>query len=269
MITLNANEEKVKKTIFANQKLEVQSNLAFLNAHNGLRKGKIHTFMAGAGVGKSTLVRTILSDILDANMEQCPKIGLWLSEETTVDLQSQFFKGKDFDDKYAMVDIDSEMDNFDLKASKFRFMEMLNSCDVFIYDNLTTSRFYNDKKPAEQAEMLYFIKSEVMKRNIVCILVVHADGNFNEYSASLLSINDVRGSKTIGNISEFFYTIQSLYISNKKNNFLCIKKHRGQDCDGIFYMLPYDHKTATYKRDVNVTFEEINKLFKLANKVKL
>lgn len=81
------------------------------------------------------------------------------------------------------------------------------------------------------------------------------------------SMNDVRGSKSITNLSEFFYIIQSIFLNNTKFNFITIKKHRGQNLEGAFYGLPYLKDTSTYGRDFLMNFNEINDLFKKSNKV--
>ena len=60
----------------------------FLKAHNGFRPGCMHMFMGTSHGGKSTLVRSLLTDIClsgkDINGEPNPVL-LWLSEETVLE----------------------------------------------------------------------------------------------------------------------------------------------------------------------------------------
>ena len=71
-------------------------------------------------------------------------------------------------------------------VNKLRFFEAVAKSKVFIFDNLTTSVLYNDKRPSEQSTFLGELKEVISKNNIICILVVHADGKQNENNVSVI-----------------------------------------------------------------------------------
>jgi ABC-type proline/glycine betaine transport system ATPase subunit len=68
--------------------VHAHSKLGFLNAHNGLRRGSLHLVLGTTGGGKSTLVRTVLRDII-FNADNQLSVGVWLSEETVEDYKRQ------------------------------------------------------------------------------------------------------------------------------------------------------------------------------------
>ena len=59
------------------------TRLSFLDEHKGLRKCCMHTILGRASGGKSTLVRTVIADLVENNPDI--KISLWLSEESEMD----------------------------------------------------------------------------------------------------------------------------------------------------------------------------------------
>ena len=84
-------EEEQDKYKAENEESHFKSNFGFLNSHNGLRRKKMHLFIAPTGVGKSTFIRSLVRDVIFHNPGK--KVFVWLSEETTKEFKVQMSYG--------------------------------------------------------------------------------------------------------------------------------------------------------------------------------
>ena len=80
---------KTTEMMFAlmeNKKNHFHSTFNFISSHNGFRKGKLHLILSDTGTGKSTLIRSLMYDVL-LSLPEDKKLLLILSEETEMDFE--------------------------------------------------------------------------------------------------------------------------------------------------------------------------------------
>lgn len=242
------------------------SNLGFLNAHNGLRRGSLHLVLGTTGGGKSTLVRTILRDLI-FRPEKEFHVALWLSEEEVQDYRAQVAYGMPSHDRLLNTSAFSELcaEN----VSELRFFEWLefNKPDVLIFDNITTSKFYNDRQVSEQGKFANKLKQATKRLNMATIVIAHTDAKATDSMGRLITINDIRGSKTISNLAEFAYILQRFEL--EKNFFPTIRtvKHRSQELIHNLYMLIYDNRLRSFSGDKAIEFKQFKEVFNARNKL--
>lgn len=254
---------------------DLRSSFAFLSAHNGLRKGKLHVFLAPTSGGKSTLGRSLLFDALDNNPDL--NVFIYLSEES----EDNFLKEL-ADSEYSnqsgldRLTIYSEIDNEDnIDANKLLFLLEENETDLLIIDNITTAHFYQDQKTQVQGLVVNKIKNICVKKNIPVIVMAHTRAEVTDNMTRTIESNDIRGSKTIVNYSEFLYILQSFSTeeydsllrkkTNKIYSTISIKKSRGEQLSHRLFFLKYDDRKRIYFSDREMDFQEFKSLFKERN----
>ena len=254
---------------------DLTSNFTLLNAHNGLRKGKLHLFLAPTSGGKSTLGRSLLFDALDNNPDL--KVFVYLSEES----EDNFLKelaDSDYENQNGLdrLTVYSEIDNEDkISANKLLFLMEESETDLLIIDNITTAHFYQDQKTQVQGIVVNKIKNICVRRNIPVIVMAHTGAEVTDNMRRTIESNDIRGSKTIVNYAEFLYVLQSFssdeYDSLMRKRItriystIVIKKSRGEHCDHQLFFLKYDSQKRIYFADREMEFQEFKNLFKERN----
>ena len=253
----------------------VSSAFGFLNAHNGLRKGKLHVMMGSSHSGKSTLLRTLVFDALNNNPDK--KLMVFLSEETTDDFIREIAVSK-YRDKKGLdrLIVHSSFDRkkpTTLKEMVFLIKEV--NPDIFFFDNITTAAFYEEASVKNQGQMVYILKDLAKELNIPFYIVVHTGATVTDNMRRLVEMNDIRGSKQIVNMAEFFYIAQTFHTESydgllrKKipqiRPMIFIKKHRGQDCESRIFYLNYDKEKRIYSSDREMEFSEVKHYFKERN----
>ena len=245
-----------------------RSRFGHVNAHNGYRPSSIHTILASAGAGKTTLIRSILVDILSLNAKA--RVKVLLSEESVLDFLSEITRGENFitAERLDRTEIHSELD-FD--ATSIQVLDRLEAhllvggFKFFIWDNLTTSKIYNNKTNSEQAAIVNRLKRIAIKTGCAIICVVHTNGDLIDASRRLIQPNDIRGDKTLVNASNFFYILQRFYIRDSVHMIISIHKHRGQDVDGRFFKLIYSDTFRIYTSDRPIGFDKVKEIYKERN----
>lgn len=257
------NFSKVRKTEFN------KTAFNFLKVHKGLRPNKIHFFLGIPSGGKSTLRNSIIFDFCIMNPNK--KVFLWLSEEKLTDFKEDVSVNEKISDALKNVTVFSEQDKINLiKKNPFEKLKELvlkSQPDLFVFDNLTTSSLYGNSFN-QQEEFLHNFKSFIQKQNCSTVVMGHTSTNVREHSEVLIDQNDVRGTKTIVNLTEFFYVMQTFKISEKIFTTLRITKSRGFGVNSKLYALSFDEKIKAYGLDVELTFEEFNKLYERQNRLK-
>jgi len=270
-IEIDITKENINTRIGKRKIRQFPTAMKLFTNHNGLRRNKMHLLIAPTGVGKSTFVRTMIIDFIEHNPEM--KVLLWLTEETR----------EDFEDEFSFGISEKVMKNSsNLKVISEQSMDMTETAedvykqvneivdfynyDLVIVDNLTTSKLYLGATPKEQEKAAGWLKS-LCKKDLALFVIAHAGGAVQENSNKLLDENDIRGNKTLPNLVEFLYILQPFYVGNRLFQFLITKKHRGQPIHSKYIAVKYDRDTSTFKESAFVAFEELQKVFKLRNKL--
>tara|TARA_Y100001937_G_scaffold13127_1_gene17141 strand:+ start:6908 stop:7756 length:849 start_codon:yes stop_codon:yes gene_type:complete len=254
----------------------VESKFAFLRAHNGLRKGNLHVMMGSSHSGKSTLVRSLLLDALDNNPDKT--VLLFLSEESTDDFLKEFAETGLRDEKMLQrLHVISALDGKNISLYELKFMIKEIEPDLFFFDNLTTSDLYADCTPKEQTRLCNELKNLAKEIMIPFFLIVHTGKEIMDNMTRLIEMNDVRGSKSIVNIAEFFYIAQSFHTSeiqrysrkevSRIDPTICIKKHRGENVTERLFYMNYCHKKRIYVSDKELEFSAFKEMFKNRNRL--
>jgi energy-coupling factor transporter ATP-binding protein EcfA2 len=264
MESLYFSNDDAHKMILDNQKRHFESRMAFLNAHNGFRRGSLHVLMGTSGSGKTTLVRTILKDYFSSPLNNKFSLSLWLSEESANDYKMQLSYSIKDNESLLRGFIMSEVDNSEFDEDHFfaRFEEM--QPDFIVLDNITTSKFYEGKRPNEQVKFLHRIKKLTKDINCATLIVAHTAAGIFDNQDKFIEMNDIRGNKSIVNLAEFFYIVQK--ITTKKSThlpFIRIKKHRGQELISDMYYLDYDKDLRIFSKDIYINYEKFVELFSM------
>lgn len=257
----------LQSELLRQQKVEFKTNFNFLKAHNGFRRGKLHTLMGISHGGKSTMIRSIIDDTVSNNPDI--KIGLWLSEESVVDCQLEFFKNSKDIGKYKNVDIQSEKtmeyDEYKIMEEFKRFCE--RGFDIIVFDNITTSVFYMDKTNERQSGVAHGLKRLAEKTGIALLVIAHTGSKVTSNIDRVITQQDLRGNKSICNLTEFFYTLQTVTVGSTTKTYVIIEKHRGQNVTEKIYQTIYNPEKAIVTGDKQVNFEAFKDFFKVRNKL--
>lgn len=242
--------EEIKLLIEENQEWHYKTVFNFIDTHRGWRKGKLHTILGTASAGKSTLVRSITADWI-ANTGNKLDIGVILSEETEADFLTEFYRGefKYVDRVHSFQELEQNFKSVSDYFHRLKIFIEQHNIKFLIYDNITTSFTYMDRPANEQAVVAKQLKKLAMELDIPVIAISHTGANTNENQTNLISMNDIRGSKTIVNLSEFFYIMQVFFNENIRYTTISIKKHRGQDIGGNIFLLKYNSDNRMFYSD--------------------
>lgn len=248
------------------KEIHFHSNLGFVNSTNGFRRGSMHLFIAGTGGGKSTLTRSLIRDLLFHKLNN-PIISIWLSEETIQEYRTMFALGVPSADRLLNTNAYSEQEKQNTSEMHFfEWIEMINP-DVLIFDNITTSKLYEGKRPADQATFAQKLKNIIKKINCTGIIIAHADSQQTNQKGGLLDVNNIRGGKGIVNLTEFAYLVQTFSTSKAKYSTLRIAKSRSQEIVHDTYLLNFDPRTRSYTNDTAIPFEKFKEVYNERNKL--
>ena len=257
-------QDEYEKTL---KEVHFQSLFGFLNAHNGFRRGCMHLAIGTTGGGKSTLTRSIIRDVICNNGDNV-LLGLWLSEETISDYKQQLSIGLPVMDRLLKTDAQSELEFTD-GFTEMRFFEWLEFTkpDIVIFDNITTSKFYMDKRPDAQAAFATKLKNITKKLNFALVLIAHTDSSASDSQKGILNINHIRGAKTICNLVEFAYILQRFEIGQGFFPTLRVVKSRSQELLHSLYLLKYENKLRSYVSDSPLEFKKFKEAYGQRNRL--
>lgn len=246
-------------------RLEISSRLQFLLSVNGLRQSYTTIVLGNTSSGKSTLVRSIIADILENN--DTTHISCFLSEETSSEYRLELFKAfktVDFADRMKFY---SEQDcQDDDEKMLMLYNAFADSSEVLIFDNITTSALYASKTPQDQTAFSNLLKTATKRTNKALVCVAHTN-NVEKNGMKLINTGDVRGSKNISNIAEFFFINHQFSCGESLLNYVQIEKHRGQSPDNSIFQLGYKKSRNLYTSDFPVSFLQFKEIYKTRNKL--
>lgn len=251
--------------------MHIKTGIKWIAQHNGWRPGKMHVIMGASHAGKSTLVRSILYDYFSNNSEGF--CGMWLSEESLDDLKEGLIDLKMPQRVEVCLDVETEYDMKDRKEATQKLISFMDrhKPNLFIIDNITTSITYEGVQFSQATEILHQLKKAAHRNNTALIVIAHSRADIGEYSGRIIEPNDVRGSKTIVNLSQFFYVLQNFKINGSVYPTLRVVKHRGYDYTHVkhtFWNLEYDPQTKTSIQSWFINWATFKEKYKESDKLK-
>lgn len=254
----------------ASEDFIIKSQVPFLREHQGWHRGKLHLLMGTTSGGKTTLVRTLLLEFLITN--QNLNLGFVFSEEETVDLVKEL---KDavgsnmpfLDRSYAHEELSSDIKTIHQNLEMIKKLVIENDISLLIYDNLTTSRFYMGARPDEQVKYVMALKQLAKEHSVAILIVAHTQAGINDNGGRLIDPQDIRGNKSVSNLTEFLYILQRFQVEEDFHPYLMIKKNRGYVLENSIFYLIFDKERKAYTGFNPVTFKSFKEIFKKRNKL--
>jgi len=251
-----------------NQTVEIESNLGFIRAINGFRRGSLHLVIGTTGGGKSTLVRTILSDFLKNKKNSSFGMGLWLSEESIESYKKQLAVSMTDTEDLKRTEAFSELDlSEDDEPDVFFEWARAVKPELLIFDNVTTSRFYADQTPKHQLGFVSKIKKLAQETNSAVVLIAHTDSKTKDGGGRLIQVEDIRGSRSVSNLVEFAFVMQKVEIGNTIYNMVNISKYRSQSPEERLFQLKYSKEKRAFTGDVPVDFKKFKEIYNARNQL--
>lgn len=242
------------------------TSLKHLTGLHGWNAGNIHTVMATTGAGKSTYVRTIIVDFLRHNPDK--KILVWLSEVSIKDFKTELARLPE-NIKLENIIAHSEVDSpFNSTIQELRESTITEDVDLFIYDNLTTSKVYsNDYKT--QVSVLHQLKQNCALTEIPFVFIIHTKKGIDKYYHRLLTSDHVQGCSDIAQISEFFFVIQNVYVGARIMTHLVLEKYRNKHPRNNIFRLEYNQGLGIYDTEDPKSFSDLNDCWKMRNRLEV
>jgi KaiC/GvpD/RAD55 family RecA-like ATPase len=241
----------------------IKSSWQFISQVHGLRPKCLHLILAPTHAGKTTFVLSLKRDLYLNNQDK--KILCYYSEESKADVRTKFAMMFDGDVNADCIDAIYELEEKMPEVALFEYLEIMQP-SVFIFDNLTTSKLYNDKNSKAQFEFTVKLKECCQRNNIALICIAHT-GDVTNLKGKLIDENDIRGSKNIPNMAEHLWVLQPIDVGNARRTFLRVLKHRGYDVKNKLFRLGFNSEKQMIHDIMPVDFEEFKKVFALRNKL--
>lgn len=265
MYELSPDLEVVKKLNEKHKKLFFPSRFSFLRAINGIRPGCMHGLLAPTGMGKSTLIRSIISDT-----SENAKCGIILSEEKFEEYASGFVAQNE-QVKWENVRMIRETQVIDEYPSKEEQIKAIVSfaleadLKVLFWDNITTGTILGDSvHPSAMAKLIELLKHELFINDIALFFIAHTGKSVKTEQGHLFQGEDVRGSNQYYMKSDYFFNLQIKTKNDERISFVNITKNRFHQPRNKYYVLEFI--VNKYTRDVAVAFSVIQELFEKENK---
>lgn len=267
----NYTTEHYEVMVEDNQSFHFDTGIPLLSVHKGWRRGNIHFFLGASGMGKSTLLRTLLVDALNLNNQKI-NIGVVLSEETAEQFLTEFNVTGKLTHYTKNIYFLPELDRPDIKTpqmwlSEVEKMVTENKIDILFYDNLTTSKLYTNMAVNEQGRYFLAMKALIKRLNVPFVCIGHTGTGINENFTGLIDGDHLRGNKTPLNVSEFFYVIQTVFVGETRHTVIRITKHRAQNPTHKFFKAFYYMNARMFGKFEPLDFEVFKEIFKGRNKL--
>ena len=237
-----------------------KSRFNFLKGHNGIRPNSLHGMIAPMGVGKTTLLQSIIADIA---LEK--KVLIWLSEESLVSYQQHLRYLDDrcvqnlmfVEERDIPAEWKSKPDRF---LTYFKTMVERAECDIVFIDNVTTSGFYDGRFGLNAQPQVADFLSSFVKSHCSVFYLAHTKKDIIVNHNKIIVPEDMRNTTALPNVTELFYIIQGFTRAEKIYNFVRVAKYRGYDKAAGWFALEYVQKA--YVNDSPVDFSIVNDIFK-------
>lgn len=257
--------EEMENIRATSQNVQIASRFNFLKNHNGLRLGHLHGLMGTTGSGKSSLAKSIISEIAFKE-----KVTVFLSEETKEQYCLALAKNnitQPILDRITWVEekkIDSRF--FESRAIFWEYIEMLlldSESRAIIIDNVSTSYIYNGSLN-EQRDAAKNLLKLARKYNKAILYLIHSNKQTKDNPKEAISNEDNRGFAGIVIESEFFYIMHRFTQDGNERRLLKVAKFRGYDKARGWYGLYYEN--YLYTGDMKADSEMVKDYFENKDK---
>lgn len=267
--TCDINDERIRELNKISDTVFNKSKFQMFNAHKGLRPGLLHLLIGMPGGGKSTFRNSVVFDFTEKNPGK--KVFIWLSEEKKIDFEKVVARDPELKNAMRNVYIYSEIEHRfhgsrEAMINNLSEMVIKSDCDLFLFDNITTSRMYGGG-PDAQSEFCMDIKELFDGSKSVCLLFAHTSTHVSQGYKSLIDINDIHGSRAVVKLAEYQYILQSFHHEDTIHTTARIVKHRDQNVKNKMYYFHFDEKKRVYDFDGSMEFEYFKKLYEKQNKL--
>jgi len=280
-ITMDA--EKKARLRKENETNFFPSKYKFLNDHNGLRPANVHLIFSKTGVGKSTLLRSLMNDYADqfqilyySTEERLKEVETMLAYSMEKDFTyPPVFISEKSNEILELVNHDDDIKNIDRVFDKLTQTLIETESKILIFDNITTSILYLQKSPAIQSTFARRILSLVEAINLPAIIFQHLANASNSKSFQNIEADDVKGAKDISSMTQYSYYLTQKEFYNEddgdkidlnrttsKVNFLHVKKNRWGGSKGNNYVLNFCENTKIFDYDMLISNQDLNDLLK-------
>ena len=264
MKKFDLSKDRIAEVIKYTQTCHVRTDFDFLATHLGAKPGKIHVVLGVAGGGKSTTRNSLIVDYLGNNPGK--KVLLWLSEESYDDFEKDLARNPEmlkWMDKIIVFSEQNHVECFqtiEMAREKFKSSIYDSGCTFLLFDNITTSKLYGSTF-SKQESFIEYLKPVIEESNVPCFIFAHTGAHIKAGHKCIIDQNDVRGSKSLTNISEFLYVLQT--ISANGNTYSTIKnvKHRGTDIGHKLFIFDYSVEHRIYRRSNALDIDKFNLLY--------
>lgn len=239
------------------KKNELFSRFKFITDGGGYIPNLTYILLSSTSAGKSTLIRSIAQDIFSTD-----KVTYYSSEESIEETKMMFKRRNmeiDFSKNVDFIEERVLEKNFNMKdyqelRNVLASSIINNKSKILIFDNLTTSVFYDPHNPSHQMAVFNSLSSLAREFHIPIFFVAHT----KKGSARNLYVSpdDIRGVSTITNRAEIIYTLNTFsYKENETDkiaSYVKISKNRFGDNLGCFYMLNFCPINKEFIKDSKV-----------------
>lgn len=255
---LGFDPEELKKRAEENKTFFLpETGLSFVDDHFGPRPGCIHTLMGSTGRGKSTLLQSLV-----VSWGVGAKILLFLTEENLERLEAKLAL-KDEDVSYLtpklhVVHEQSFLKEIDPNSPRCFLMRLRQNLidtqsKILIIDNITTSQFYENQF-RNVPILLAGLRDMAQELSVAIFIIAHTKKGISENTKGLMTPDDIRGSATLPNTSDYFYVFYRVrktieYGQTLDSAFIFVAKSRDHENQDNFYKLDYDPKRKRYTKD--------------------
>lgn len=274
--TFELSNEEIQEQITKLENFELaETPFKFLNAHKGLRKQSIHLLVAHAGSGKTSLVRSMVRSLAAHH-----KVLLWASEENKNQIEVRFSqKFKSFTEIRSNISLITDKRIKELIGNNVKGEEMVkqvgqqirwaikeNQAEVLIFDNITTSVFY-DCMIETSTLFIAMLKELAEEMNIPVFIIAHVE---SRQKLSYFKADSIRGNKGLVNVADYTYCfykfVQNSGFGIAVHPIIFVEKSRHHDeAVGRHYLLVYDQ--GVYTEDSEISFETVKRFYKESDRL--
>lgn len=235
-----------------------KSRLGCFNSFNGIQRGELTTLTAPKGMGKSTFVKTVITEALCSNrtvltilseertdaykkpIAECIESVIKDDAECSVTLENSYYA--------SMMDWDRDQKNLDYFLESLENAINTYQIDLVVFDNITTS-FIEQMPIGKQGAAIDALRSMAYHYDIGLMCVFHTAKGTNIYNR-LIDGEDVRGNAVSINAGSYNLVLTTFFRTNPPRSFIHIDKARYHaKANKTYWELGYSKKYGLFLKD--------------------